>query len=157
MEVTIRPATPEDATDIAALFRAMGWFDAYLDDGDDGAPQQAELRALLDAALASDRQAILVGVSPATGLCAYCAVHWFPCAVQRGWEGYVSELFIADTQRGAGLGRQLLDAVAQAARQRGCKRLTLVNNRERASYQRGVYAKQGWVEQPEMARFVYRP
>ena len=31
----------------------------------------------------------------------------------------------------------------------------LINRRDRESYARGFYVKQGWVEQPEAARFVY--
>ncbi|GGH60572.1 hypothetical protein GCM10010975_23420 [Comamonas phosphati] len=48
----------------------------------------------------------------------------------------------------------LLDAATEAARQRGCSRIWLVNNRERPSYARGFYPQQGWTEQAEMARFV---
>ena len=84
----------------------------------------------------------------------YCAVHWLPIAVLQGWEGYVSELFIAEAARGAGLGQQLLDAATQAARDKGCMRIWLLNNRERISYVRGFYPQQGWSEQAEMARFV---
>ena len=75
-------------------------------------------------------------------------------AVQQGWEAYVSELFVAEAARGAGLGQQLLDAATQAARERRCLRIWLVNNRERPSYVRGFYSSRGWSEQAEMARFV---
>lgn len=37
---------------------------------------------------------------------------------------------------------------------RGCSRIWLVNNRDRDSYLRGFYARQGWQEQPQAARFV---
>ena len=47
-----------------------------------------------------------------------------------------------------------LDAATQAARERHCIRIWLVNNRERPSYVRGFYFRQGWSEQAEMARFV---
>ena len=95
--------------------------------------------------MACDAQDQLIG---------YCAVHWLPIAILQGWEGYVSELFIADSARGLGVGSQLLDQVTAAARSRGCRRLWLVNNRQRDSYHRGFYARQGWQEQAQAARFV---
>ena len=55
----------------------------------------------------------------------------------------MSELFVAEAARGAGLGQQLLDAATQAARERHCIRIWLVNNRERPSYVRGFYSRQG--------------
>lgn len=149
----IRPARASDAAGIAALLQGIGWFRAY----ENHTPEQnvEAVQALLAAAEASpDRSLLLVAEDAQQRLCGYCAVHWLPVAVLQAWEGYVSELFVAEPSRGAGAGRQLLDAATEAARQRGCCRIWLVNNRERASYVRGFYSQQGWAEQAEMARFV---
>jgi GNAT superfamily N-acetyltransferase len=102
----------------------------------------------------SPHQLQLVACDAQGQLIGYCAVHWLPIAILQGWEGYVSELFIADSARGLGVGSQLLDQVTAAARSRGCRRLWLVNNRQRDSYHRGFYARQGWQEQAQAARFV---
>jgi GNAT superfamily N-acetyltransferase len=71
-----------------------------------------------------------------------------------GCEGYISELFLAPTARGGGMGAALLQAAETEARRRGCARLGLLNDRDRESYQRQFYAKHGWTERPTMASFV---
>ena len=53
-----------------------------------------------------------------------------------------------------GVGRKLLDAIATEARTRGCTRLSLINLRNRESYQRQFYIKAGWQERGEAANFV---
>lgn len=149
----IRQAQLPDAPGIAALLQGIGWFKAY----ENRTPEQnAEaVRALLAGAQAApDRSLLLVAEDARQRLTGYCAVHWLPVAVLQAWEGYVSELFVAEQARGTGAGRKLLDAATEAARQRGCCRIWLVNNRERPSYARGFYPQQGWTEQAEMARFV---
>ena len=74
----------------------------------------------------------------------------------KGPEGYVSELFIAGSERGKGVGSKLLEAVKEEATKRGCARLMLLNLKNRESYQRGFYKKQGWIEREEVANFVLR-
>lgn len=149
----IRPALPADAAGIAELLQGMGWFKAYENKTPD--QNQQELQTLLRGAQTEpERSLLLVATDAQQHIHGYCAVHWLPVAVQQGWEGYVSELFVAEAARGAGLGQQLLDAATQAARDRDCVRIWLVNNRDRPSYVRGFYSQQGWSEQAEMARFV---
>ncbi len=149
----IRPALPEDAAGIAGLLHDIGWFQAY--ESHSASQNTQAVRALLDELQAGpERSLMLVAQDAQQRIHGYCAVHWLPVAVQQGWEAYVSELFVAEAARGAGLGQQLLDAATQAARERRCIRIWLVNNRERPSYVRGFYSRQGWSEQAEMARFV---
>lgn len=149
----IRPALPADAAGIAELLQGMGWFKAYENKTPD--QNQQELQTLLRGTQAEpERSLLLVAADARQHIHGYCAVHWLPVAVLQGWEGYVSELFVAEAARGAGLGQQLLDAATQAARNRDCVRIWLVNNRNRPSYVRGFYSQQGWSEQAEMARFV---
>lgn len=69
-----------------------------------------------------------------------------------GPEGYVSELFIFESERGKGIGRALLDAVREEALGRGCTRLQLVTASSRDSYD--IYLKWGWMERPHLADFV---
>lgn len=146
---TLRPALPEDAPALAVLLQGIGWFDRFAT----GHPEAhaAQLAPLLTP---SAHQLQLVACDAQGQLIGYCAVHWLPIAILQGWESYVSELFIADSARGLGVGSQLLDQVTTAARSRGCRRLWLVNNRQRDSYHRGFYAQQGWQEQAQAARFV---
>ena len=146
---TLRAAQPDDAPALAALLQGIGWFDRFATGHPDA--HAAQLAPLLPP---SAHQLQLVACDARGQLIGYCAVHWLPIAILQGWEGYVSELFIADSARGSGVGSQLLDQVTAAARSRGCRRLWLVNNRQRDSYHRGFYARQGWQEQAQAARFV---
>ena len=149
----LRPAQSDDAAGIAELLHGIGWFKAY--EGQTPAQNKRAVQALLDSAHAEpERSLLLIAEDAQQRIHGYCAVHWLPIAVLQGWEAYVSELFIAEAARGAGLGQQLLDTATQAARDKGCVRIWLVNNRERSSYVRGFYPQQGWSEQAEMARFV---
>ena len=149
----IRPALPSDAAGISELLHGIGWFKAY--EGRSIAENTAAVRQLLlDAQTQPERSLLLVAEDAQQRISGYCAVHWLPVAVLQSWEAYVSELFIAEQARGAGLGQQLLDVAVQAAREKNCLRIWLVNNRERPSYTRGFYSQQGWVEQAEMARFA---
>lgn len=146
---TLRAAQPDDAPALAALLQGIGWFDRFAT----GHPE-AHADQLAPLLAPSPHQLQLVACDAQGQLIGYCAVHWLPIAILQGWEGYVSELFIADSARGLGVGSQLLDQVTAAARSRGCRRLWLVNNRQRDSYHRGFYARQGWQEQAQAARFV---
>lgn len=150
----IRSARPDDAQGIAGLLQGIGWFKAY--EGRSSAENTQAVKALLDSlqAPATERGLLLIAHDEQQRIHGYCAVHWLPVAVLQGWEAYLSELFVAEAARGEGLGQQLLDTATQAARERGCLRIWLVNNRERPSYVRGFYSRQGWSEQAEMARFV---
>jgi GNAT superfamily N-acetyltransferase len=82
-------------------------------------------------------------------------VHWIPYLFMSGPEGYVSELFVRNGERGQGVGTQLLQVVRAEARSRGCSRLALTNLRHRESYQRQFYTKAGWSERNDAAQFVY--
>jgi N-acetylglutamate synthase-like GNAT family acetyltransferase len=58
----------------------------------------------------------------------------------------LDELVVSARFRGRELGRALLDAVKAKARSMGAKRIVLVTNRERESYRRGFYTKNGFKE-----------
>jgi hypothetical protein len=45
--------------------------------------------------------------------------------------------------------------VKEEAKSRGCSRLSLLNMRDRESYQRAFYAKDGWEERTDAANFVF--
>ena len=149
----IRPATSADVPAIAAILRGLGWF-AHVNDE---SPARTETRIAehLRMCLADDSHSVLVaeGAKGAV-LGGYVAVHWLPYLMLPGSEGYISELFVVESARGAGLGTKLLEAVKDMAVDRGCSRLMLVNRKTRESYKRGFYRKLGWEERQEFANFV---
>jgi len=49
----------------------------------------------------------------------------------------------------------LLRVIETDARARGCQRLSLINLRNRESYQRQFYLKAGWRERGDAANFLF--
>ena len=86
----------------------------------------------------------------------YISVHWLPYLFLEGPEGYISELFIRDNQRGKGIGGKLLSIVKEEAMERGCSRLSLLNGHNRESYERNFYLKKGFIERDKMANFILK-
>jgi GNAT superfamily N-acetyltransferase len=153
MNIQIRRAETKDAHGIAELLRSLGWF-AHINRE---MPQITQARVVKHLALfnADDSHSVFVALPPTGEIVGYSAVHWLPYLILTGPEGYVSELFVHDSYRSEGIGRQLLEAMKAEAQERGCSRLMLINLRKRESYQRRFYQKQGWEEREEAANFVY--
>ena len=153
MEVPIRKAVFDDAAGIAKLLQGIGWFEAFSSREFKDSVTRVEGR--LRQCLADDSHSIYVAESPHGEIAGYGSVHWLPYLFMAGPEGYVSELFVRNDARGQGVGRQLLRIIEIEARARGCQRLSLINLRNRESYQRQFYLKAGWHERSEAANFVY--
>ena len=109
----------------------------------------------LEMCLADSSHSLFVATGEPGDVVAYAAVHWLPYLFLIGPEGYLSELFVAPSVRGCGLGTALLDTVVGEARRRGCARLMLEAVRTRESYTRGFYTKRGWIERDAMANMVF--
>jgi GNAT superfamily N-acetyltransferase len=151
-EITIRPANSSDTRAISAILREPGWF-AHVNTELPAATEE-RISQRLELCSAEERHLVLVAENQYRKVIGYVAVHWLPYLFLAGPEGYVSELFIRESERGKGVGRRLLEAVKNQAVKRGCTRLMLVNGRNRPSYERSFYKKLGWQERPEVANFV---
>lgn len=152
MDVQIRRAEAADIPAIADLLRALGLF-AHMNTEASPVTQERVLKHF-SLCTADDSHLVLVAQTAGGEMAGYSAVHWLPYLFMAGPEGYVSELFIKDEFRGHGIGSRLLEAIKTEALKRGCSRLMLLNMRDRESYQRQFYAKQGWEERPDAANFV---
>lgn len=148
----IRKALPSDAQAITDILRSIGWFEQVNSTADDILNERIGKNVDLSH---SDQSHSIYVAEEDGNVVGYAAVHWLPYLFFAGAEGYVSELFIHETARGKGIGTQLLAAVKEEAGERGCARLMLINSRDRESYMRKFYEKQGWKERAEMANFVY--
>jgi GNAT superfamily N-acetyltransferase len=148
----LRKAALDDAEPLAVLIKEIGWFELLNRETLGDATRR--VRDRLEACLADGSHAVFVAESDEKKIVGYVSVHWLPYLFMGGPEGYVSELFIAKDARGKGIGRQLLEAVKEQARQRGCSRLSLINLRRRESYQRRFYLKAGWQEREDAANFI---
>jgi GNAT superfamily N-acetyltransferase len=151
-DVAVRKAGLGDATALTEVLRSVEYFTHLIE------MPFKEARATvvrgLEQDLARDDHLVLLAEDIDGRILGYCAVHWLPYLLFEGPEGYVSELFIHESARGHGVGARLLEVVKAEARQRGCQRLSLLNGRQRDSYRREFYKKNGWRER-DMANFVF--
>lgn len=153
MSLKIRLAEERDAAQVAELLRAIGWFQHI--EAEPTEASAARVLRHLTQCLADDSHAIYVAVADGGEIVGYAAAHWLPCLFLPGPEGFISELFVREEARGAGVGKALLASVIREAQKRGCCRLQLVNYKNRDSYRRAFYEKNGWEERAEAALFVY--
>jgi GNAT superfamily N-acetyltransferase len=154
MEMQIRKITAQDAPQIAQLLKEIGWFESFKSDSIEAARERVSLH--IEQCRADNSHSAFVAETPDDQIVGYGSVHWLPYLFLRGPEGYVSELFVRESARGQGIGRQLLKTIETEAKARGCVRLSLINLRNRESYLRQFYIKAGWEERPEAANFIYR-
>jgi GNAT superfamily N-acetyltransferase len=153
MAIQIRNARPQDAPQLALLLKEIGWFELFKDEPSKTARQRVKTH--IEQCLADQSHSIFVAESSDGSIVGYGSAHWLPYLSLRGPEGFVSELFVRESARGQGVGTRLLRSIESEARARGCARLSLINLRNRASYQRQFYAKSGWQERSEAANFIY--
>jgi len=154
MTVQIRKASAQDAQSLAELLKDIGWFESFKSEPIEAASQRVRLH--IEQCLADNSHSIFVAEARDGAIVGYGSVHWLPYLFLQGAEGLVSELFVRESARGQGVGRELLRNIETEARARGCVRLSLINLRNRESYMRQFYVKAGWEERPEAANFLYR-
>jgi GNAT superfamily N-acetyltransferase len=153
MEFEIRPIRADDAERLSAVIRGLGLFGRL--ESEDPDVTAARVAEHVRMCLADDSHSLFVAESDGAEPIGYAAVHWLPYLILPGPEGYVSELFVAESARDRGVGTALLDTVASEARRRGCARLMLAAVRTRESYLRGFYVKHGWIERDSVANMVF--
>ncbi len=152
METTIRAIRTGDAGAIARIIREVGWFE-HLSSEVEGVTED-RVRKHIALCLADQSHSSFVAEDKNGRVIGYASVHYLPYYFLPGPEGYVSELFVNQENRGKGAGTALLHAVIEEARRRGCSRLSLINSRTHESYKRGYYEQRNWNERPEVAAFV---
>ena len=124
--VELRGAIPLDAADIARLLHQP----------------EAEMPERLDALARDPHSALMVAADygPVVGL---VALHWHPVLHAPRRVAQISTLVVAEDERHRGIGRMLLKAASQAARQAGCDSLEWIVEDEAA---RGFCAATGFTE-----------
>ncbi len=150
----IRKVHKEDSGQLIELLKNIGWFKTILNN-----PQkdlEIKLKKYLEFCLADNSHSMYVLEDNNKIILAYISVHWLPYLFLEGPEGFISELFIRDNQRGKGIGTKLLNKVKEEAKERGCSRLSLLNGKNRESYERRFYQKQGFIERDQMMNFIFK-
>jgi GNAT superfamily N-acetyltransferase len=154
MRIQIRQVNAQDAPQLAELLREIGWFESFQNEPFDTAIQRVRLH--IEHCLGDNSHSVFVAETANGQIVGYGSVHWLPYLFLQGPEGYVSELFVRESARSQGIGRELPKNIEAEAKARGCVRLSLINLRNRESYMRQFYVKAGWEERPEAANFIYR-
>ena len=143
MSIALRPATPEDAPEIHRLIVALA---TYEREPDAVVVTSAELAAQL----ASERPPFECLLAEADGVVVGFALYFHNYSTWRGRAGlYLEDLFVEPAQRGRGIGRKLLIALAAIAVARGCARMewmVLDWNEPAIAFYRslGAQAVDGW-------------
>lgn len=119
----IRTATDEDAADVARLMIGFRDWQGKSEPADD------VIEATVGQLLADPNTEYLLGGSPPTGVCQlrYRLSMWTgtdDCCLE--------DLFVETDGRGSGLGRELVEAALERAREHGCARIVLDANEANA-------------------------
>ena len=147
MMARIRPAQDTDCDAVLALIAELARDDRGAD-VDEGA-----VTAAIRSCISGSDRTIFIAEGD-TGLIGYIAVHWVPFPMLGGTEGYISDLIVARARRGEGVGRRLVAAAEDRARELGCVRLMLNNRVAAESYKRAFYPKLGFRIRDEFANLV---
>ncbi|WP_138500503.1 GNAT family N-acetyltransferase [Nostoc sp. PA-18-2419] len=153
MNFTIRKVKESDAQAIFHIIRELGWF-AWVNSTSQET-SVAQIQQQIIQCYQNNSHSIYIAENSENDVVGYVAVHWLPCPFLPKLQGYISELFIQKAARGFGIGKTLLATIISEAKIRECSVLMLVNHKERESYQREFYRKQGWVERETVANFIY--
>jgi GNAT superfamily N-acetyltransferase len=152
MDIMVRRATANDAAGIAAILRELDWFDIFKKETESATV--VRLIECIRLCSVDDSHTVYVAEGEDERIMGYSSVHWLPNFLLSGPEGYVSELFIRESDRGQGVGTLLLESIKREAIERDCSRLMLINMRKRESYHREFYVKKGWIEREGAVNFI---
>ena len=113
---TVRRATPDDA---ASLARLLHDFDTeYEEEVPSVEVLEERFRLLVDE---GEVTALLAGEGPD----GFAVLRFRPSVYVDGLDAYLEELYVAPDRRGEGMGRALLEAAMDTARERGAYRIDL--------------------------------
>jgi GNAT superfamily N-acetyltransferase len=149
--VSVRPAKLKDAESIEKILRELKWFDHINENSISDIV--SKIKDYIRFCQGDSCHNIFVAEKDEE-IVGYIAIHWLFYAFLRGPEGYISELFVSKKERGCGIGSLLIEELKNQAQRKGCSRLMLANNRNRLSYEKGFYKKNGFIEREHIANFI---
>ena len=143
-----------EAADVAHLIAEFGeWF------GNDTPSEQA-IRASVERIMASGGGEYLLGSVDDAGVAAGVCQLRFRWSVWNSAEDcWLEDLYVREAARRAGLGRALVEAALERARERGCKRIELDVNEDNAAAC-ALYEACGFLAEPKppgRTLFIGRP
>lgn len=134
--ITVRPATEKDCLAAYSLIAELGY----------PGLSRARFAETFRAVLAHPSMMLIVAEDEAMEIIGLASLSSKPQLRLTSPMVTIDEFVIADRARGRGIGRELLKAVEAMAKKLGARRLELETNRERESYRRGFYVKNGFIE-----------
>ncbi len=134
--MSIRPARLTDHSAIEVLLEQLG----YEDTG-------RFLLSKLERMLADPDECLLVYEGEG-GVLAFISVHFIPQIALPGDFARISYFSVADSARGKGIGREMVEYVVALARERQCDRMEVHCHWRRSDAHR-FYARQGFEEAPK--------
>ena len=152
MDIMVRQAVETDAKGIAVILRELEWFDLL--NAEDLKHTVSRTQKWLRVCHSDDSHSVYIAEGEDGRVMGYASMHWLPYLYLDGPEGYLSELFIREDDRGHGIGTLLLEYIKAEAQRRGCSRLMLINMRKQESYHREFYIKQNWEEREQAVNFL---
>ncbi len=149
-EIGVRDLRPSDLPVLAELIRA---FRRERGEFEESEAEAASVLQMLSQCGESPGHDLIVAERAGEAV-GYLALHRIPFPMLAGSEGYVSDLLVRSSLRGAGIGKSLLAEAERRARQSGCVRLMLNNRLAAESYARGFFVAVGFRERRSFASFV---
>lgn len=147
-DINIRPLQRQDLDAVMKLHRELGWNPAFKADG---STLLQRLKSLIT------EESVLLLVAEVGGrVVGYIHGQIIIHLLFAGREMYISEVFVMEKHRGSGIGRALISAIETEAVQQRCFRISVLNSRERESYQRSFYPSMGYEERTQTALFTKR-
>lgn len=143
----IRKATTDDGPALAQLLNQLGY------------PQiDAEnIRNILKTILSEPQMGVLIAVENDSKTLMGLLTYSYKTQLRfLGLSMEIDELVVDEHYRGFGVGAALLQEAKSVAQVVGAKILVLSTNRDRSSYKRGFYLKQGFVEK-NSALMIFKP
>ena len=135
-EVVIRRAEESDLDAVYDLTVELGY----------SRLARADFAAAFAAVLRHPEMLVLIAGTPGIGAAGLASLSYRPQLRLGGRIATIDELVVTDRARGVGVGRALLHRAVAEARGLGARRVELTTNRDRESYRRGFYVKNGLAE-----------
>jgi len=147
-------AEPGEAADVARLIAEFGdWY------GNER-PDEDELRASVERIMAGDDGEYLLGAADGRVPAGVCQLRFRWSVWKSAEDCWLEDLFVREVARRSGLGRALVEAALDRARERGCKRIELDVNEGNAAA-RALYEACGflpdWKAPGGRSLFIGRP
>jgi ribosomal protein S18 acetylase RimI-like enzyme len=117
--IEIRVARPGDEDEVSAM--VAGFRDFYAEEE----PSDSQISQVVAELIDDPRTEFLLAAHPAVG---FAQLRFRPSVWTGSDDAWLEDLYVAEEERGAGIGRALTEACLGRARERGCRRIQLDAN-----------------------------